>query len=69
MKENWKLISNENYETVFKDKVKQGPILSMGCKGCYKFHNKYFCYSDYNNKDSHYKLFGNDKENVDERIK
>ena len=69
MQKNWKLRSNENYETVFRDKVKQCPILSMGCKGCHKFHNKGFCYSDCNNKDSHCKLIGDDKEKFDKRIK
>ena len=49
--------------------MKQGRILSMGCKGCHKFYNKVFCYSDCNNKDSHCKLIGNDKEKFDERIK
>ena len=30
MVEEWKMRSGENCDTVFKDKVKQGPILSMG---------------------------------------
>ena len=56
MVEEWKMRSGENYDTVFKDKVKQGPLLSIGCKGCHKFHNKGWCFPDCNNKESHRKL-------------
>ena len=56
MVEEWKMRSGENYDTLFKDKVKQGPILSMGCKGCHKYHNKGWCFPDCNNKESHRKL-------------
>ena len=60
MLEEWKLRAGESYETVFKDKVKKGPILSMGCRGCHKFHNKGWCYPDCNNIASHTILTGED---------
>ena len=69
MEENWKLKPNKSYQTVFKDKVKQVPILSIGCKCYHKYHNEGFCYSDCNNKDSHCKLYENDKERFDALIK
>ena len=49
MQEHWKLRPNEIYETVFKEKVKQGSISSMDCKGYDKQHNNVFCYTAYNN--------------------
>ena len=56
----WKLRAGESYETVFKDKVKNGPILSMGCRGCHKFHNKGWCYPNCKNSASHTDLMGVD---------
>ena len=69
MQEHWKLRPNEIYETVFKEKVKQGPISSMNCKGYDRHHNNGFCYTAYNNKDPHCKLYENDKKTFDAYIK
>ena len=60
MAEEWKLRSGENYDTIFKDRIKQGPILTMECKRYHKYHNKGWCFPDCNNKESHRKLSEND---------
>jgi len=69
MVEAWKLRPGENYTDVFQDKVSSGPLLSMGCYGCHKFHNKGFCYSDCRNAKSHCTLKGDDFNQFDKRIK
>ena len=56
MVEQWKLRSGENYDTMFKDKVRKITILSMGYKGCYEYHNKGWYFSDCSNKEFHHKL-------------
>ena len=56
MEEQCKMRSGENYDTVFKDKVKQGHISLVGYKGYHKYHNKGWCFPDCNNKESHRKL-------------
>ena len=42
----WKLRNDEKWETVFRSKSQQGPILSIGCKPCLKYHAKGFCFED-----------------------
>ena len=69
MVDSWKLRPNESYDNVFKDKVKNGPILSMGCHGCHKFHNKGYCFDDCHNKDSHKELSGDDWNKFDRYCK
>ena len=46
----WKLRSGDNYDTVFKEKVKQGTTLLIGCKERHTYHNKGWCFSNCNNK-------------------
>ena len=58
--EEWKLRTGESYDTVFKHKVKEGPKLSMGCKGCHKWHNQGWCFDDCLNEKSHVPLVGID---------
>ena len=53
MNSNWKLRNNESWDTIFKGKTKDGPMLSLGCKPCLKSHVKGICYSDCQNKASH----------------
>ena len=65
----WKLKEGEQYAEVFRDKGVQGPKLSMGCRGCHKFHNKGFCYKDCTNAASHVVLTGDDFTRFDARIK
>ena len=69
MVQDWKLRPTETWDTVFKNKVKEAPILSIGCKPCLKYHVKGICYSDCMNKDSHCKLQGEDKEKISKFIK
>jgi hypothetical protein len=69
MVEAWKLRPGESYTNVFSHKVSSGPMLSMGCFGCHKFHNKGFCYSDCANVKSHCALKGDDFFQFDNRIK
>lgn len=56
MVKEWKLRPGEAFETIFKHKVKNGPTLSLGCKGCHKFHNKGYCFDDCMHAKSHCKL-------------
>ena len=60
MVKEWKLRPNESYDNVFKDKVKNRPILSMGCRGCHRFHNRGYCFDDCHNRDSHKNLVTED---------
>ena len=69
MVEDWKIRPNESYDTVFKDKVKNGPVLSFGCKGCHKWHNKGFCFDDCSNVKSHKILKGDDFKSFDKYCK
>lgn len=55
-----KLRPGESYDTVFKHKVKEGPKLSMECKGCHKWHNQGWSFDDCLNEKSHKKLTEND---------
>lgn len=65
----WKLRLNETWETVFRNKTKDGPLLSMGCKPCLRWHAKLDCFDDCNNIASHTTLCGSDKEKTDAFIK
>ena len=67
--EEWKLRASESWETVFKEKTVDGPILSFGCKPCLKFHVKGVCYDDCKNSESHKVLAGKDKEKTEDYIK
>lgn len=49
----WKLCPGESFNTVFKHRVIDGPMFSIGCKGCHKWHNKGFCFDDCPNEKSH----------------
>ena len=69
MVEAWKLRPGENYTEVFGHKVTSGPILSMGCHGCHKYHNRGWCYTDCHNKKSHCTLTGDDFQAFDNRVK
>jgi hypothetical protein len=42
---NWKLRVDEIWDTTFKNKSKDGPMLSCGCKLCSKYHAKGICYN------------------------
>ena len=68
MVQDWKLRDNEDY-SVFRHKVKEGPLLSFGCHGCHRFHNQGVCFSDCENVASHCKLTGNDFELFNKRVK
>ena len=57
----WKVRINERFDTVFKGKTKEGPMLSIGCKPCLKFHGKGYCFSDCIYIKSHKQLTGDDK--------
>lgn len=57
----WKLRHNEKWETVFRSKSQQGPMLSIGCKPCLKFHAKGFCFEDCALLQSHVSLSPEDK--------
>ena len=67
--EAWKLRDGEDYDVVFKHKVRGGPRLSMGCLGCHRFHNKGWCFSDCDNAASHCVLTGEDFRKFNGRIK
>ena len=69
MNEEWKLRPNESWETVYRGKTKEGPMLSFSCKPCLKFHGKGICYEDCSHKASHCNLVGEDKELTNNFIK
>jgi hypothetical protein len=69
MNEDWKVRPNEKWETVFRHKSIQGPLLSVGCHPCLKFQCKGWCFKDCANKASHIKLKGDDKIKTDTFIK
>ena len=65
----WKLQENEKWNTMFRHKTKDGPLLSDKCQPCLKFHVKGFCFDDCKFKDTHRKLDGKDFTTTDEYIK
>jgi hypothetical protein len=69
MNEDWKLRQNEKWETIFRHKSIQGPLLSMGCHPCLKYQCKGWCFKDCANKASHTKLKNDDKTKTDNFIK
>ena len=54
--QDWKLRSEESYETVFRNKTVEGPMLSLSSKPCLKYHVNGICYSDCKYKRSHQKI-------------
>ena len=69
VEEEWKIRPTETWDTVFKNKVKEAPFLSIGCKPCLKYQVKGICYTDCINQASHCKLHGDDKVKVSKFIK
>ena len=65
----WKLRNNEQWNTIFRGKSREGPELSIGCKPCLKFHLKGWCYEDCNFKASHQELKNEDKQKTETFIK
>ena len=65
----WKLRKGERYEAVFQNKVLKGPMLTMGCKGCHRWHNKGMCFKGCANEDSHKQLTGKDHTTFDNYVK
>jgi hypothetical protein len=65
----WKLRQNEQWETVFRHKSVNGPLLSMGCHPCLKYQCKGWCFKDCANKASHTQLKNGDKEKTSKFIK
>jgi hypothetical protein len=66
---NWKLRVDENWDTTFKNKSKDGLMLRCGCKPCLKYHAKGICYSDCPFVKSHKQLQGDDRNKTDGFIK
>ena len=58
----WKLRQNEKWDTIFRSKTRDGPILLMDCQPCLKFHVKGVCYNDCAFVKSHVELTDTDKE-------
>ena len=65
----WKIRASEQWESVFRHKSTEGPVLSMGCRPCLKFHCKGACFDDCSNKDSHVNLKDDDKSKMTSFIK
>ena len=65
----WKLRNNETWNTVFRQKTVEGPLLSLSCKPCLKFHVKGHCFSDCKQKASHCSLKDDDFNKTNEFIK
>ena len=49
----WKVRSDEKWDTVFRSKARNGPNLSIGCQPCLKYHAKGFCFEDCSLAKSH----------------
>jgi hypothetical protein len=65
----WKLRRDERWDTVFCNKSRQGPTLSIGSKPCLKYHAKGFCFDDCSLIRSHAELNEDDKKMTDNFIK
>ena len=65
----WKIRPSETWANIFRNKTINGPMLSMKCHPCLKFHVRGVCYADCRNKDSHCTLVGEDKARVTQFIK
>ena len=65
----WKLRNGETWNTVFRNKSADGPMLSLQCRPCLKYHVKGVCYEDCANKVSHCTLIESDKEQTTNYIK
>ena len=69
MNQDWKICPNKDWNVVFREKSKEGPILSFGCKPCLKYHCKGVCYNDCPNKVSHVTLTGDSKKKTNSFVK
>ena len=65
----WKVRPNEKWETVFRHKSINGPLLSTGCHPCLKYQCKGWCFKDCANRASHTQLKNEDKTKTDTFIK
>ena len=65
----WKIRLDETWENVFRNKTRDGPMLSTGCKPCLRWHAKLDCFDDCSNSASHTVLAGCDKVLTDKFIK
>lgn len=65
----WKMRNNESWNTVFRNKTIQGPMLTMNCHPCLKYHVRGSCFNDCRNIASHCTLSGDDKGRVTKFIK
>ena len=65
----WKVCSDEKWETVFRHKSINGPLLSTGCHPCLKYQCKGWCFKDCANRSSHIQLKNEDKKKTDNFIK
>ena len=67
--QDWKLRQSEKWDTIFKNKTRDGPTLSLNCKPCLKYQVKGLCYSDCPFRCSHRTLSEEDKRITDKFIK
>ena len=65
----WKMRPNEVWNTMFRNKAIEGPLLSMRCHPCLKYQVRGFCFVDCRNRASHCLLTGSDKEKVNSFLK
>ena len=65
----WKLKPHEVWNTVFRNKAIEGPLLSMKCHPCLKYQVRGFCFADCRNRASHCQLTGSDKEKMNTFLK
>ena len=60
MRNDWKLKDSKNWDSTFKNKNVEGPMLSFGCKPCLKYHVKGVCYTDCKYKEAHRNITNTD---------
>ena len=65
----WKLRNNETWNTVFRHKNQEGPMLSVKCKPCLKYHVKGYCFNDCKQRSSHCVLTNEDHAKTNTFIK
>ena len=65
----WRLRHSEKWDTLFKNKTRDGPMLSLNTRPCLKYQVKGLCYSDCPFKASHCTLTSEDRSKTDRFIK
>ena len=69
LQKEWKLRNDESWSSTFRNQTINGPMLSINCHPCLKYHVRGACFADCRNKASHCTLVGKDKDRVTKFLK